>query len=125
MYGLVHDIGKLVNFERGDHTPQVLFNILCLIYFVMEIYFLVWLSDAVIEEANKTGRILCRTASFEIDKKTKECVSFICSKQSEVNESIMSSIQIELFSLSILQGKKLMVACGMICVDKTLVFGVS
>lgn len=75
MYSLVHDVSKLVDFEEDDQPPQVLFNILCLVYFCIRVYFFIWISDAVIEEANKTGRILCRTASFQIDKVTKECVS--------------------------------------------------
>lgn len=75
MYSLVHDISKLVDFEQDSQPPQIVFNSLGLLYFCVRVYFFVWISDAMIEEANKTGRILCRTASFQIDKVTKECVS--------------------------------------------------
>lgn len=71
----MHDVGKLVDFEDDDKPPEVMFNCFFFAYFAMQVYFMVWISDAVIEEANKTGRILCRTASFQIDKPTKECVS--------------------------------------------------
>lgn len=72
---MVHDIGKLVDFEDYDgQPPHLLYNSLFLIHYAIQVYFVVWISDAVIEEASKTGRILCRTASFRIDKPIKESV---------------------------------------------------
>lgn len=72
----MHDVSKLTDLESvNDQPPEVMFNILSLLYNVLRVYFLVWISDAVIEEAHKTGRILCGTASFKIEKKIKESVS--------------------------------------------------
>lgn len=99
-------MSKLASFESSDtHPPQVLVNVFCLLYFGMRVYFVVIISDAVIEEAQKTGRILCRTAAFQVDRALKE--------------------SIELFSLNILQSDKMMTVCGLFSVDKTLIYGVS
>lgn len=77
MYRLVHDVSTLGDFgEAADRRPQVAFNLLCLTYFGLRVLFLVWVSDAVIEEAGRTGRILMRTASsVQMTRELKECVS--------------------------------------------------
>lgn len=72
----MHDVSKLADIEEDFDEPSCVWvNIFSLVYFALRLYFLVLVSDSVIEEANKTGRILCRTASFQIDKVMKESVS--------------------------------------------------